>query len=261
MQWIIVAEIVAIITTVILFASHSFFLFFLLIILGTAGILFFIIKYVIKPYDDEVSVRLKSALAKEVRAEGLKTELITNVSHDLKTPITAILNYSDLLIKENQNNEHAKIIHEKAQKLRTLTEDLFEVSKAQSGNLNVNKENLNVSELIEQTLAEFEGHSVLFRVNTKGISLLADSRLMGRVFENLVGNIIKYSMPGTRAYIDAFEKDGNTYITFKNIANYEMNFNIDEMTERFSRGDQSRGTDGNCHCPKLYRGMWRQTID
>ena len=216
-----------------------------IMLLGIIGMSYVFIKFVIKPYDDEVSARLKSALAKEVRAEGLKTELITNVSHDLKTPITAILNYSDLLIKEDANNEHARIIHEKAQKLRTLTEDLFEVSKAQSGNLNINKENLNVSELIEQTLAEFDGHSVLFRVNTKGTSILADSRLMGRVFENLVGNIIKYSLPGTRAYIDAFEKGGKTYITFKNIANYEMNFDIDEMTERFSRGDQSRGTDGN----------------
>jgi signal transduction histidine kinase len=214
-------------------------------LLCAAGSLYFLLKHVIKPYDDEVKARLQSSLSKEIQAERLKTELITNVSHDLKTPLTAIINYSDLLLKRDENDEYAKVIYEKSRKLQTLTEDLFEVSKAQSGNISVTPESLSVSALISQTLAELDAHTVDFKVNAAGAVITADGRLMGRVFENLIGNIVKYSLPNTRAYIDAAETDGKVYITFKNIANYEMNFDAGGMTERFSRGDAARTAGGN----------------
>ncbi|MCK9479071.1 MAG: sensor histidine kinase [Firmicutes bacterium] len=190
-------------------------------------------------------IRVEASINKEMKAERLKTELITNVSHDLKTPLTAIINYSDLLVKQDEENEYAKIIHQKSQKLKTLTEDLFEVSKAQSGNIAADMESLNIPELIDQTLAEFDEYTVDFRLSLQNVNIFADGKLMSRVFENLIGNIIKYSLPNTRAYIDAFEKDGKAYIMFKNIASYEMNFKSDEMTGRFSRGDTARTTDGS----------------
>ena len=226
--------------------SEFAFIFFLITIAITAGIVYVVIRFVIKPYDDEVNSRLSISLDKAMKAERLKTDLITNVSHDLKTPLTAILNYSDLLIKENESNEYAKIIFEKSQKLKNLTEDLFEVSKAQSGNILVNTEKLNISELIAQTLAEIDENKIDFKLNIEEKLIInADGRLMSRVFENLCGNIIKYSLDNTRAYIDAFKKENNICIVFKNIASYEMNFRASEMSERFSRGDASRTTEGN----------------
>jgi signal transduction histidine kinase len=137
------------------------------------------------------------------------------------------------------------VIHEKSRKLQALTEGLFEVSKAQSGNIPVNLEELNVLELINQAMAEFDPQGVDFRINAPDVNITADGKLMSRVFENLLGNIIKYALPNTRAYIDATKQDGEVWITFKNIAAYEMNFDSSEIGERFSRGDASRTTDGN----------------
>ena len=220
-------------------------IFFLITIAVTVGIMYIVLRFVIKPYDDEVNSRLSISLNKEMKAERLKTDLITNVSHDLKTPLTAILNYSALILERDKGDEYAQIIHEKGMKLKTLTEDLFEVSKVQSGNIVTNIEKLNVTELIDQMLTEANEHVAEFRLNIENITIMADGKLMSRVLENLIGNINKYAMPGTRAYIDAFKKDGKAYIVFKNMANYEMNFDASEMTERFSRGDTSRTTAGN----------------
>ena len=226
-------------------SSEFAMLVFLLTTAITVGIVYAVLKFVIKPYDDEVNSRLEVSLQKAMKAERLKTDLITNVSHDLKTPLTAILNYATLLLERDKNDEYAEVIYEKSIKLKTLTEDLFEVSKVQSGNIVTNIEKLKVAELIDQMLTEADEHVVQFKTNIEDVSIAADGRLMSRVFENLIGNINKYSMPGTRAYIDAFEKDGQTHIVFKNMASYEMNFDASEMTERFSRGDSSRTTDGN----------------
>ena len=242
---IIVAEFLAIVSVFVAIGSSSILSCLLLLTLFTAGVLYFLLKYVLKPYDDEVTTRLQASVNKEMKAERLKTELITNVSHDLKTPLTAILNYADLLLKQDDTNEYAKIIHEKSRKLQDLTEGLFEVSKAQSGNIAINKETLNLSELINQTLAELDEHSVEFKINIPDVTITADGKLMSRVFENLMGNITKYSLPNTRAYIDAFQEGGKTHITFKNIANYEMNFDSSEITARFARGDASRTTNGS----------------
>ena len=242
---VLIAELITFIFTWWLAIDGMTGVFLIFMPLFTAAALYFIIKHVLKPYDDEVESRLQLSLAKEMKAEKLKTELITNVSHDLKTPLTAIINYSDLLVKQDENNEYAKIIYEKSRKLQHLTEDLFEVSKAQSGNITVNMESLKVLELINQTLAEFDEPTVEFKINIPDVSIIADGKLMSRVVENLIGNIMKYSLPNTRAYIDAWEREGKICITFKNIANYEMNFESSEIAERFSRGDTARTTDGN----------------
>ena len=219
--------------------------FFILLVIEAIAILWLILKRIMRPYDEEVAARLKVEVDAKMKSERLKAELITNVSHDLKTPLTAILNYSDLLLKRNPKDEYAQIIHDKGQKLRALTEDLFEVSKAQSGNMKVNMETLDLAELIDQTLAELDENEVDFKINLKERAIVADGTLMARVFGNLVGNIVKYSLAGTRAYIDSFEYGGKTAITFKNIANYQMNFDSDEIAERFKRGDSSRATEGN----------------
>ena len=240
---ILIAELVTFFATLTIDRQELFGIF--LIIFGTAGILYFITKYVLKPYDNEVKARLEMSLSKELRAEKLKTELITNVSHDLKTPLTAIINYSDLLLKENADNEYVKVIYDKSQKLKKLTEDLFEVSKAQSGNIQTDIQKLNVLELLNQTLAEFDTRNIDFKINVKNIDILADGKLMSRVFENLIGNILKYALENTRAYIDSYEEGNKVYINFKNIANYEMNFEQNEVTERFARADKSRTTEGN----------------
>jgi signal transduction histidine kinase len=227
-----------------IFAGNGILLLFLLLI-GAGVVLWLILKHIMRPYDEEVKARLEKEIEAKMKSERLKTELITNVSHDLKTPLTAILNYSDLLLKSDPENEYAKTINEKAHRLRALTENLFDVSKAQSGNIEVNIETLNLTELIDQTLAELDEHSVDFKINLNEKALKADGTLMSRVFGNLAENITKYSLPGTRAYIDSYKKDGKTVITFKNIANYEMNFNSDEIAERFKRGDASRSAAGN----------------
>ncbi len=205
---------------------------------------FLLIYFIIKPYEAKMADKIKVLVEKEMQAERFKTELITNVSHDLKTPLTAILNYSDLLLKENEDNKYARVINEKAQKLKALTEDLFEVSKAESGIITPKLEELDVSELINQILAENETQ-IDYKINVRDIKIKADGKLMSRVFENIIGNIEKYTMPGTRAYIDAVLSDERIIITFKNVSAYEMNFDGASVIERFSRGDASRSTDGN----------------
>lgn len=198
---------------------------------------------------------LQKAVEKELQAERLKTELITNVSHDLKTPLTSIINYSDLLTREELTpdyaNDYAKVLKDKSEKLKQLTSDLFEISKVQSGNIDVQTEALQVKELITQSIAEYEEKfkeaqlSVRVSAVPDDLYILSDGKKMARVLENLVINILKYAQPQTRVYVDVLEQDGKCEITFKNIANYEMNFSADEIVQRFARGDASRTTDGN----------------
>lgn len=202
-----------------------------------------------------VTEGLQKAVEKELKAERLKTELITNVSHDLKTPLTSIINYSDLLTKEKLTpdyaNDYAKVIYDKSEKLKQLTNDLFEISKVQSGNIEVNLERLQVKTLILQCLAEYEqrfletGLDVRLSPVPDDLYIRADGKKMARVLENLVVNILKYAQPQTRVYVDVLQKDGKCAVIFKNMANYEMNFLEDEIVQRFARGDESRTGDGN----------------
>ncbi|MBQ4100362.1 MAG: HAMP domain-containing histidine kinase, partial [Oscillospiraceae bacterium] len=195
----------------------------------------------------------ESVLAK-LKAERLKTDLITNVSHDLKTPLTSIISYTELLSKVEDLPQEARdyitIISNKSDRLKKLTQDLFDISKAQSGNEEINLEKLDVSLLINQSLGENDNEiaksGIPFCVNVdKELYILADGRKMSRVIGNLIGNILKYSLTGTRAFIEAQEKDGYIEIWFKNISSYPMDFDEEEIIGRFVRGDESRTIEGN----------------
>ena len=191
----------------------------------------------------------------QLKNEKLKIELITNVSHDLKTPITSLINYSDLLMKAQIEPDYArdyvKIIAQKSLRLKNLVQDLFEISKAASGNLQMDLQQLEINGLLMQTLGELEekieASSLEFKVqylDTSGM-ILADGSRLYNVFDNLISNAIKYSMENTRVYIRVEREDGQICISFKNIANYELNFDPGSLTERFVRGDVARSTEGS----------------
>lgn len=197
----------------------------------------------------------KIAVEEETRSQNMKTELISNVSHDLKTPLTSIINYSDLLQKEGvgekEKQEYIDIIHKKSQRLKVLIEDLFEASKASSGNISIQKEELNIISLLQQTLGELEEKIEKSRLDFRPdlpkepVICFIDGRRTYRIFSNIIGNITKYAMEGTRVYIDARTEAREIRFVFKNISNYEMNFDAQEITERFRRGDESRNTEGS----------------
>ena len=203
---------------------------------------------------NEIGKGLDESVAEKLKAERLKTELITNVSHDIKTPLTSIISYTELLSKVDglpeEAKDYAKIIANKSERLKVLTQDLFEISKVQSGNDNVVFEKLDISLLIEQSLAEHDNEikesQIPFCVNlAKELYIMADGRKMSRVISNLVNNILKYSMKNTRAFISAFEKGNEIIIEFKNISAYPMEFDVNEIVGRFVRGDKSRTSEGN----------------
>ena len=203
---------------------------------------------------NDIAKGLDESVSAKVKAERLKTELITNVSHDLKTPITSIISYTELLSKIEELPEEAKdyvsVISKKSERLKNLTQDLFDISKVQSGNEDVVLEKLDVALLINQSLgendSEIQKSELPFCVDApKELYISADGRKMSRVVSNLINNILKYTMKNTRVFITAFEKDGEVIMEFKNIASYPMNFNADEIVGRFVRGDESRTADGN----------------
>ena len=198
---------------------------------------------------------MQAALQNEVRAERMKSELITNVSHDLKTPLTSILNYSDLLGKMDltpeEANDYARIIHQKGLRLKNLTSDLFDISKVQSGAEQIISERLDACTLARQALAEQDkavqesGLTVKAAIPERELPIWADGRKLSRVLENLIGNCVKYALKGTRVFLSVAEENGQAIIELKNTANYEMNFAADEITERFVRGDAARSTEGS----------------
>lgn len=204
---------------------------------------------------NSISNGLQASVDRQLRAERMKTELITNVSHDLKTPLTSIINYTGLLEKETLQpafaNDYVKIISQKSEKLKSLTNDLFEISKAQSGNMEVHLERLEVGELLQQSMAELSDQiaasTLDFRVScpAEGCHILADGRKLSRVMENLLGNCLKYALDGSRVYLDVKRQAGKCVLECKNISNYEMNFAADEIVERFTRGEESRTTQGS----------------
>ena len=184
-------------------------------------------------------------------------ELITNVSHDIKTPLTSIINYVDLLKKEKIENEQAKeyieILDSKSQRLKKLTEDLVEASKVSTGNISLKLEKINVVELIKQATGEFEdkfkkcGLESIINVDENEINIMADSRYMYRVIENLFSNVSKYALENSRVYIDIKENSSmnNVIIEVKNISKDKLNISAEELMQRFVRGDKSRTTEGS----------------
>lgn len=196
------------------------------------------------------------AVAQQMKSEHLKTELITNVSHDLKTPLTSIINYIDLLGKENLEGnalEYVEVLSRQAARLKKLTEDVVEASKVSTGNMTVELTKTDAFEIINQAAGEykekFENNDLGFILrNSTGkenVYITADGRLLWRAIDNLMSNICKYSQPGTRVYLDVAEEEGEAVISFKNISREELNISEEELVERFVRGDSSRSSEGS----------------
>ncbi|WP_227856293.1 MULTISPECIES: sensor histidine kinase [unclassified Clostridioides] len=210
------------------------------------------------PIKDElgnIQSGFKKAVDEEVKSQKMKTELISNVSHDLKTPLTSIITYIDLLKDENITDENRKIyidtLDRKSQRLQHLIEDLFEVSKVNSGDVHLNIVNVDIISLMKQTLLELDDKiaesSLKVRNNfsSEKIILPLDSQRTFRVFENLIINISKYAMPNSRVYVDILETDRQVNIMLKNMSATEIDFSVDDIMERFVRGDKSRNTEGS----------------
>lgn len=206
-------------------------------------------------YLNDISNGLENAIQDRMKSERLKTELITNVSHDIKTPLTSIINYVDLIKQENiQNekvNEYIGILDNKSQRLKKLIEDLVEASKVSTGNVKLNLEKINIVELINQAVGEFEdkfnlkGLDIVIDSNENEIYIIADSRYMYRIIENLFSNISKYALENSRVYIDLVKENDKVYIKMKNISKEKLNIPAEELMQRFVRGDKSRTTEGS----------------
>ncbi|MCL2512699.1 MAG: HAMP domain-containing histidine kinase [Oscillospiraceae bacterium] len=204
---------------------------------------------------NDISAGLGTEVERRLKSERLKTELIVNVSHDIKTPLTSIITYADLLKNEDVENEAARkyinVISSKAGRLKTLTDDLFDAAKASSGNIAVNFEDVDINALVTQGLGELDdkikASSLDFKVSipNKKLTARADGRLLWRVFENLLSNVFKYSLTGSRVYINVFGDERSVNIEVKNISAQELNIPEDEITERFKRGDSSRHSEGS----------------
>lgn len=185
----------------------------------------------------------------------MKSELITNVSHDLKTPLTSIINYVDLLNQENitedQRKKYLGILKDKSNRLKALIEDLFEVSKASSGSMELDMQDLDPVSLLRQTLGEFEDKiensnlKIIKKLPEEKLMIYADGRKTFRIFQNLLSNIFKYSMEGSRVYIEVSDSGKYVEVIFKNTSKEELNFTEEEILQRFKRGDASRTTDGS----------------
>lgn len=195
------------------------------------------------------------AVEQKMKSERFKTELITNVSHDIKTPLTSIINYVDLLSKQEIDNETAKgyieVLSRQSSKLKKLIEDLLEASKASTGNLSVNLSKIEVGIVLSQAIGEYEERFSAQSLETvmngceKPMYISVDNRHIWRIFDNILNNIAKYAQPNTRIYIDVAEKAGKAEIVFKNISKDQLNISGEELTERFVRGDSSRNTEGS----------------
>ena len=204
---------------------------------------------------NNINLGLQSAIDDKMKSERFKTELITNVSHDIKTPLTSIVNYVDLIKKEECGNEKIKeyidVLDRQSIRLKKLIEDLVEASKASTGNLSVELEKCNLSLLMNQAIGEFyeklelNNLQVIQSQENQDIYIMADGRRLWRVIDNLLNNICKYAMSGTRVYIDLKRKNDKAIVTFRNISNTPISLSSEELTERFVRGDRSRNTEGS----------------
>lgn len=197
---------------------------------------------------------LSKEVAQRMKSERLKTELITNVSHDIKTPLTSIINYADLLQKaktEEERAEYLAVLERQSQRLKKLTEDLVEASKASTGNMSVNLAPTNTQEIINQSYGEYSSKLEAGRLNTvinipePAPVVMADGRLLWRVIDNLFNNVVKYALPDTRVYVDVRTEGAAAVIAMKNISRAALNVSAEELMERFVRGDASRHTEGS----------------
>ena len=198
---------------------------------------------------------MSAAVEQRLRSERMKTELITNVSHDLKTPLTSLVNYSELIGREapveGKLREYADVLLRQSERLKRLIEDLVEASKASTGNLEVETVPCDASVFLTQAAGEYEeklaaeGLTLVTKIPEKELRILADGRRMWRIFDNLMGNALKYALPGTRVYLNLEEQDGDAVFTFKNTSREALDLPAAELMERFVRGDKSRSTEGS----------------
>ena len=212
----------------------------------------------LKPLVDNINAlqsKVQTSIEEKLKSERLKTDLITNVSHDLKTPLTSIINYTDLLKKEKIENENAKkyihILEEKTKKLKNLTEDLIEASKISSGNETIHLEKLDFKEMILQANGEFAEKleqrklELISNLSEENVIVPLDGKKMWRVLENLYQNVAKYSLENTRVYVELEKKNQEIVFSMKNISKEKLNISPEELMERFVRGDKSRSTSGS----------------
>lgn len=204
---------------------------------------------------NDLGSAINSAVEERMKSERMKAALITNVSHDLKTPLTSIINYVDLLKKEDIGNETAReyldVLDRKSQRLKKLTEDLVEASKASTGALTVTRERLGMTQLVSQALGEYSeklaaaGLTPVVKLPEEEVFVRADGRHVWRILDNLMGNCVKYALPGTRVYLDVVGWDGSVTLSLKNISATQLNVSSEQLMERFVRGDESRATEGS----------------
>lgn len=204
---------------------------------------------------NRLGTSLQIALEKELKSERMKTELITNVSHDLKTPLTSIINYSDLATKEGISDvelkKYLRTINEKSLKLKNLIDNLFEMAKVTTNNIELNKMKIDLVQMMEQSIGEWvdelESKNIEIVMNTSKNSIICnlDGEQTYRIFDNIFSNLSKYTQENTRVYIDLIQDFTKTIITIKNISKYSLNISVEELKERFTRGDASRNTEGS----------------
>ncbi len=203
---------------------------------------------------NNIGCGVAKAVEERLKSERMKTELITNVSHDIKTPVTSMINYSDLIQKEESTEkikEYAEVLQRQSAKLKNLVDDLVEASKASSGNLEVNLEPFEIGVLVTQAAGEYEnrlkdaGLELIVNRPDAELMIMADGRRMWRVFDNLLNNICKYALSGTRVYLTLEQKGQEVIVTFKNTSREALNIAPEELFERFTRADASRHTEGN----------------
>ena len=204
---------------------------------------------------NEIQEGFSVALEERMKSERMKIELITNVSHDIKTPLTSIIGYVELLEKEEDLPEHVKdyikILSKKSQRLKTMVQDIFDVSKASSGEMKLDIEELDLVKLIRQTLADMDedisGSNLIFKINLPNdpVMIRGDGERMYRVFQNVIKNSLQYSLEGSRVYISLYRDDSWTTVMIKNTSKYELGGLGENITQRFVRGDASRSTEGS----------------
>ena len=227
---------------------------------------------------NSIATGMAIAVNQKMKSERLKTELITNVSHDIKTPLTSIVSYVDLLRRpestEAERAEYLEVLARQSARLKKLTEDLVEASKASTGNIQVNLVPTSVEEIVNQAVAEYAERleagrlEPIVHLSDRSLSALADGRLLWRVLDNLLNNVGKYALAGTRVYLDAKAEGETVVISVKNVSRDPLNVSEEELMERFVRGDASRTTEGSGlglniakSLTELQKGTFRITID
>lgn len=210
---------------------------------------------VMAEYINNIGSGLDAAVENSLKKERMQTELITNVSHDLKTPLTSIINYVDLMKRENPTDpkiqKYLRILDEKSQRLKVLTEDVVEASKASTGNIKLEMNDIDFVEMVQQVIGEFEEKfqeknlTMMVHFTDEPSIIYADGQRMWRVLENVFGNVVKYAMEGTRVYAEISNRNKKVTFSLKNISAQPLNISADELTERFIRGDVARNTEGS----------------